>query len=945
MIKNITLSIFFIFSLCFLTAQNTEWVVSLGGTKSDKGISIGTDSLGYIYMSGYFNNTATFGTFTLTNTSPSGNNKEAFVLKMDSFGTVLWALRGGNGSGSCCDDRALGMHVTPGGFVYLTGTFWSTFSIGTCNISYSQGNSHDSSLMTKIDPDGNCVWARSFGADAGSGSGPSCPYPIWNADDHSYDVKVDKDDNIFVTGFFSGVSAEFDGFTLTNPNWGTNCTPLGYVGKMDANGNFIWVNKFDGVEDNKGSRDNRIAIDHFSNVYVVGGFGSVANFGPFALTSKGDFDVFLFKLDTDGNWVWARSVGSNKGDRGDGIAIDYCDNVYITGEYTNPMIFPGANASNGSDTLSHSKKRDVFVAKITTNGDWVWAKRARSQGVDKPYQMSVDENMQVFVCGSAGDSLRFNNNIVLTNGDTTINAFVAQLDGSGIGDWIWAKMGGSLTDDDRIGDICEDGNGNVYGIGFYEQTANFDGTTLTSLGKKDVVVWKLKKDETVAVTPSNCIYVDVQPPGSGTINMTGTGTILTNSVNVSKFPCLQSISDSVNQNFDAIPNTGYQFVNWDWGNHSPTPNATSANTVVYTIQNDTVTAYFQIIPIDTITFIVQPPGSGTITINGTNISTFPYNGVYNETSTSNLVANPNSGYFFGNWDFNNNTPLPNATNSNITITWLSNDTCIVNFTVIPDYNITYLTDPIGAGSIDIYAVNFNTFPFTQTYQQGTNVSIEAIENPNFIFKNWTTQSTMLNPSLNTGLVNFNASANDTIIAHYDEVDTLWVVMNPPGVATLKVENDVVSTSPFMGLYKKGSIINIEAFPSGTNIFNQWNLNNNSLPDYNASTLFTFIDNDTLFAYFNNALAIQNLGEDISEVNIYPTVVNHQITFEILPAENTFLQIDLLNISGQNTQSLYQGNLKEGNLWKDVFTIKGAKGIYFIRVQTDKTNTTFKIVKI
>ena len=57
---------------------------------------------------------------------------------------------------------------------------------------------------------------------------------------------------------------------------------------------------------------------------------------------------------------------------------------------------------------------------------------------------------------------------------------MAQLDGStNTGDWVWAKMGGSATDDDdRTGDICPDGFGNVYAIGFFEDLADFDGTIL-----------------------------------------------------------------------------------------------------------------------------------------------------------------------------------------------------------------------------------------------------------------------------------------------------------------------------------------------------------------------------------------------------------------------------------------------------------------------------------
>ena len=131
--KKITSTTFiFLLLIQSIFAQTTDWVLSFGGTSSDKGISIGCDSLGFIYCSGFFNNEATFGNITLTNSplSTSGNNKENFVFKMDSMGNVLWALAGGDLSGSCCDDRALGMHVTPGGDVFITGTFWSSYNLG-----------------------------------------------------------------------------------------------------------------------------------------------------------------------------------------------------------------------------------------------------------------------------------------------------------------------------------------------------------------------------------------------------------------------------------------------------------------------------------------------------------------------------------------------------------------------------------------------------------------------------------------------------------------------------------------------------------------------------------------------------------------------------------------------------------------------------------------------
>ncbi|MBT3621372.1 MAG: hypothetical protein HN535_01275, partial [Flavobacteriales bacterium] len=162
-------------------------------------------------------------------------------------------------------------------------------------------------MLTKIDKDGNCIFVKSFGANTG---GP-CPWPMYDGDDHSYDVKVDADGFIYVTGFWSGDDADFDSFTLTNTNWDNFCQPSGYIAKLDSLGNFIWVDKFDGIKDQRGSRDNRLALDQFSNIYCVGGFENTGTYGPFSITSNGEWDAFIFKMDKDGNWLWVKNIGSN----------------------------------------------------------------------------------------------------------------------------------------------------------------------------------------------------------------------------------------------------------------------------------------------------------------------------------------------------------------------------------------------------------------------------------------------------------------------------------------------------------------------------------------------------------------------------------------------------------------------------------------------------------
>ena len=685
-----------------LFCQTTDWVKSFGGTESDKGISIGTDSSGNVYISGYYNTSADFDQITLTNNNASGTNKENFVAKLDSNGNVLWAIPGGNQSGGCCDDRALGMHVTPAGDVFITGTFWSSYYLGvrgapgTIDVPGSQRNAHDNSLLAKIDTDGNPQWVIGFGGDNTSGG---CSWPIYDADDHSYDVKVDSDGFIYVTGFFSGYDADFDGFTITNPEWGNDCQPMGYIGKLDSNGTWLWVDKFDGIKDQRGSRDNRLAIDQFSNIYVVGGFqdrgpNQVANFGPFSLNSNGEWDAFIFKMDKEGNWLWAEGIGSNKTDRANSIAIDICDDIYITGEYRNPMVFSGANASNGSDTLSHKQKRDVFIAKMNNQGQWKWAKRARSSSTDKPYQMSVDRNKQVFLCGTSGDSLKFNDNLTVTSqipGDTTMSAWVAQLDGStNTGDWVWAKLAGSDTDDDdRTNDICPDGFGNVYAVGFFEDLADFDGNILdASSRKKDIFVWKM------SMTPGNFTYnntFDTVYYSEVVYNPLDTGIFIQSSYVVDG--CDTLFVDSIIERKLGVK-------------------------IIFDINN---------------------VGSATLSVDG-QVQVLPVEIEYISGDIVNISAQIDPNWLFDNWHTNSNVIASNTPTT--TFIALTNDSCVLKTKVKPPLtsfisgNDTICSNTNDNAEIKIY-FDAGVPPYTFTYSiDGINQnSVTTIDNPYTIFTN------------------------------------------------------------------------------------------------------------------------------------------------------------------------------------------------------------------
>ena len=506
-----TILLIFCVSVSICNAQTTQWVKSCGGPNSDKGINIGVDALGFVYIGGYFNGSATFGAYTVNSAGPS--DKDFFVAKMDMSGNFLWATSGGG----YIDDRMLGMHVDPDGNIYCTGTFWGSAGADFGPSISISGGGFDQTFLAKMDANGNWLWAREFGAPGtGTYSLPAPIYTVWIGDDHGYDLKTDDLGNIYITGWWSGIDAYFDSFTLSNPSWTADTTTMAYVAKMDPAGNFLWVKKFDGVQDKRGERDNRLAIDQNNNVYVTGGFKNVGVYGNDTLVSRGDWDIYVIKLNDLGDFQWARRAGSDKGDRGNGIAIAPDGDIYIDGEFRNDADF-------GSDTLNHKDRKDIFVAKLRPNGDWVWARRAkRSEGKDKSNQMSVDSDENVFICGEVGDTVRFGDTIINNLYDDQ-NPFVAQLNKSG--GWLWAKVGGSPSSNERANDVVVDGNGNTYVVGYYEGSADFDGHYITSEGAKDIFIWKIDKyidpipDIPIVVNPTVPVEVDPSIPEDNGVNI------------------------------------------------------------------------------------------------------------------------------------------------------------------------------------------------------------------------------------------------------------------------------------------------------------------------------------------------------------------------------------------------------------------------------------------
>ena len=444
----------------------------------------------------------------------SSGGSDIFVAKLDINGNWLWAKK----AGGTDFDFGNSIAVDANGNSYVTGYFSGSANFGTTTLT-SSSEYYTEIYVAKLDINGNWLWANKAG-----GTG-------W---DYGYGIAVDANGNSYVTGAFAE-SAIFGTTTLTSSGgsdifvakldssgnwlwakqaWGigedvgfsiavdakgnsyitgvfiesanfgtTTLTSSGdydiFVAKLDINGNWLWAKQAGGTDDDYG---NGIAVDANGNSYVTGYFSESATFGTTTLTSSGDIDIFVAKLDSSGNWLWANQAGGTNCDYGHGIAVDDNGNSYIIGNFLESANF-------GITTLTSSGYYDIFVAKLDINGNWLWAKQAGGTSYDFGNSIAVDTNRNVYVTGFFySSSCSFGTITLINSSSEYIDIFVAKLDING--NWLWAKQAGGTSDDCGYG-ITVDVNGNSYITGIFRGSATFGTTTLTSSGDFDIFVAKL----------------------------------------------------------------------------------------------------------------------------------------------------------------------------------------------------------------------------------------------------------------------------------------------------------------------------------------------------------------------------------------------------------------------------------------------------------------------
>ncbi|MFN6038135.1 MAG: hypothetical protein ACK452_06685, partial [Bacteroidota bacterium] len=147
-------------------------------------------------------------------------------------------------------------------------------------------------------------------------------------------------------------------------------------------------------------------------------------------------------------------------------------------------LFRGSAKFGGVTTIYSSGENDIFIAKYDSNGNFIWVRKAGSNARDEAKAIKCDANGNIYITGLYKNSCSFGNQVLYAPVGY-FNAFIAKY--SPNGDLIWVKSGGGNYDDVGWG-LTIDSNNRIYITGEFNATANFSNQTIWTNGSADVFV-------------------------------------------------------------------------------------------------------------------------------------------------------------------------------------------------------------------------------------------------------------------------------------------------------------------------------------------------------------------------------------------------------------------------------------------------------------------------
>lgn len=313
---------------------------------------------------------------------------------------------------------------------------------------------------------------------------------LTNNYNYSNSVERDNNGNLIIVGYFENV-IDFDPSSSGTANLGTVGGYGTYIAKYDANGNYLWAKMIDEYDE-----DVKFDLDNNGDIILSGDFYGTYDFNPGAginsLTSSGLNDVFILKVNSNGDFQWVKQIGSADYDVLRAFHVDNSGNIYLSTEHHDDTDLNPDAGSFQTGTINTGSSTNTALIKLNNTGNFIWA--LVNSNLLYITDIKTDSNNNVIIGGDYNQSVDFNFSTtadsILTAYTNSNEMFIAKYNSSGAFLWVKSvKHTSPSAQYNSIEKLSIDHLNNVYAIANFRDTINFDigisNFTLTNTPNND----------------------------------------------------------------------------------------------------------------------------------------------------------------------------------------------------------------------------------------------------------------------------------------------------------------------------------------------------------------------------------------------------------------------------------------------------------------------------
>ena len=371
-----------------------------------------------------------------------------WLLKLDAEGALQWSRTIGGSK----DDRGQSLIQTSDGGYVLTGYAMSDDGDGSSNQGF-----HDN-WVVRLDAGGNILWERSFG---------------FSGHDHSYDITQTEDGGFLFIGFMDLTAARADGFESKASSDGSSKGPSNltrhgvgefWCSKISSDGTLEWQYYFGGSNNDRA----HAVVPSPDGGFVLAGFSESEDFD--ISQANGSYDFWVIKVDADGAMVWEKNLG--------GSGIEIASDLAISED--RGYLIAGHSFSTDGDRTTALGEADIWVVKLSENGDMLWERSYGGPAFDAAESISALSDGNFLISGTS----RSQSSGLPNAGENDLMILKIDADGN----LLWERTFGGAGIDLGF-DATEGPDGAVYVVGEWAEPGNQE---LPSLGGSDLILLKFR---------------------------------------------------------------------------------------------------------------------------------------------------------------------------------------------------------------------------------------------------------------------------------------------------------------------------------------------------------------------------------------------------------------------------------------------------------------------